>query len=87
MKCQSPSMGRRTSLVTKLEPEIVAADTNGDAPAESPLTSAQKLSAATSNEMSPDPFGKEAKYFTETRVLGRDVGFPSLCCTIFSFST
>ncbi|KAI7986472.1 Ribonuclease TUDOR 1 [Camellia lanceoleosa] len=50
---------------------------NGEASAEpnAPLTSAQRLAAssASSTEVSPDPFGREAKHFTEIRVLNRDV--------------
>ncbi|CAN6470492.1 unnamed protein product [Victoria cruziana] len=74
---QAPSMGRRAAVEAIIEPEVTSTETNGDAPAENqlPLTSAQKLaaSAAVSGEVQPDPFGREAKHFTETRVLNRDV--------------
>ncbi|XP_031490324.1 ribonuclease TUDOR 1 [Nymphaea colorata] len=74
---QAPSMGRRAAVEATIEPEVTSTETNGDAPAESqvPLTSAQKLaaSAAVSGEVQPDPFGREAKHFTETRVLNREV--------------
>ncbi|XP_051115668.1 ribonuclease TUDOR 2-like [Andrographis paniculata] len=72
---QSPSPGR------KAPPEIAAVATdkphkeqNGDSAAKSqaPLTSSQRA-AASSVEVPPDPFGKEAKHFTEVRVLHRDV--------------
>lgn len=76
---QSPSMGRRPAADTV----IVQADPSSDqpngqaAPGEprAPLTSAQRLaaSAATDMEVAPEPFGREAKHFTETRVLHRDV--------------
>ncbi|XP_062223213.1 ribonuclease TUDOR 1-like [Phragmites australis] len=74
---QAPSMGRRSSVPT------VVAETNGTAdgangedsegtPAQ--LTTAQRLVAsAASTEVPPDRFGREAKHFTETRVLNRDV--------------
>ncbi|CAN8256952.1 unnamed protein product [Cochlearia groenlandica] len=72
---QSPSMGRRTANGTVTE--TVPDETNGDTSAVSggPLTSAQRLaaSAASSVEVSSDPFAPEAKYFTEHRVLSRDV--------------
>ncbi|KAL1203817.1 Ribonuclease TUDOR 2 [Cardamine amara subsp. amara] len=73
---QAPSMGRRTTQEAVVEPDVTAAP-NGDASAETrgPLTSAQRLaaSAASSVEVSSDPFAMEAKYFTELRVLNRDV--------------
>ncbi|KAI4384672.1 hypothetical protein MLD38_002791 [Melastoma candidum] len=74
---QAPSAGRRA--VTENVPEVDAAseEPNGVASTEprSSLTSAQRLavSTATSNEVAPDPFGLEAKHFTEMRVLHRDV--------------
>ncbi|KAG9447344.1 hypothetical protein H6P81_013472 [Aristolochia fimbriata] len=73
---QSPSMGRRAVVEPVPEPELPPEDTNGEAPSESrPLTSAQRLAASTSSstEVSPDAFGREAKHFTEIRVLNRDV--------------
>ncbi|CAN6991977.1 unnamed protein product [Brassica oleracea var. botrytis] len=72
---QSPSMGRRNTNGNVVE--TVPDESNGDASGESrgPLTSAQRLaaSAASSVEVSADPFAAEAKYFTEHRVLSRDV--------------
>ncbi|CAE6089755.1 unnamed protein product [Arabidopsis arenosa] len=72
---QAPSMGRRTTNGSVVE--TVPDEPNGDVSAESrgPLTSAQRLaaSAASSVEVSSDPFATEAKYFTEHRVLSRDV--------------
>ncbi|KAL4634705.1 hypothetical protein ACB092_04G219400 [Castanea dentata] len=74
---QAPSMGRRTVTESAAETEVITEEPNGDVSAESraPLTSAQRLavSAASSTEVSPDPFGAEAKFFTELRVLNRDV--------------
>ncbi|RZC55740.1 hypothetical protein C5167_014593 [Papaver somniferum] len=69
----SPSMGRRAPVETVAD-QLEAASTNeanGDASAEPrPLATAQKLAAslASSNEVAPDLFGREAKHFTETRV-------------------
>ncbi|KAK8537748.1 hypothetical protein V6N12_043896 [Hibiscus sabdariffa] len=76
---QSPSMGRRAAAETVVETDLTSDERNGDASAEprAPLTSAQRLSAsataAASVEVSPDPFGPEAKHFTEVRCLNRDV--------------
>nr|DAD34032.1 TPA_asm: hypothetical protein HUJ06_004672 [Nelumbo nucifera] len=74
---QAPSMGRRAVAEAVVEPEIVSDEPNGEASSEPrpPLTSAQRLaaSAVPSIEISPDPFGREAKHFTEIRVLNRDV--------------
>ncbi|EFH41014.1 tudor domain-containing protein [Arabidopsis lyrata subsp. lyrata] len=74
---QAPSMGRRQSTQEAVVEPDVTATSNGDASAETrgPLTSAQRLaaSAASSVEVSSDPFAMEAKYFTELRVLNRDV--------------
>ncbi|KAL6972941.1 Translin-1 [Sarracenia purpurea var. burkii] len=74
---QSPSMGRRAASETVIRNDITSEESNGEASAESnvPLTSAQRLAAssASSIEVSPDPFGREAKHFTEIRVLNRDV--------------
>ncbi|KAG2302420.1 hypothetical protein Bca52824_031071 [Brassica carinata] len=57
--------------------ESVTDESNGAVSGESrgPLTSGQRLaaSAASSGEVSPDPFATQAKYFTEHRVLSRDV--------------
>ncbi|XP_014509090.1 ribonuclease TUDOR 1 [Vigna radiata var. radiata] len=73
---QAPQMGRRAVPESVIEPEVPADETNGDVPGEprAPLTSAQRLAAsASSAETSADPFAPEAKFFTETRVLNRDV--------------
>lgn len=70
-------------------PEFVAAETeplaegsNGDAPSGSaaPLTSAQRFaqSVTAASEVPPDPFAREAKHFTELRVLNKDVISPVL---------
>ncbi|CAK7336878.1 unnamed protein product [Dovyalis caffra] len=72
---QAPSMGRRAAIETVVEPETTSNETNGDASeTRAPLTSAQRLAASTAPpEVAPDPFGLEAKYFTELRTLNRDV--------------
>ncbi|GMH25648.1 hypothetical protein Nepgr_027491 [Nepenthes gracilis] len=74
---QSPSMGRRAATDTVIEAAVTSDEPNGETPAEprAPLTSAQRLaaSAASATEIAPEPFGREAKHFTETRVLNRDV--------------
>ncbi|KAH8492714.1 hypothetical protein H0E87_022083 [Populus deltoides] len=72
---QAPSMGRRAAVETVAETETISNETNGDASgALAPLTSAQRLAASTTPpEVAPDPFGMEAKYFTELRTLNRDV--------------
>lgn len=69
-------------------PEIVVAtenttdvpDVGASAEPRAPLTSAQRLavSSASSTDIPPDPFGREAKHFTEIRVLNRDVSEYSL---------
>ncbi|KAI6675794.1 hypothetical protein NL676_003700 [Syzygium grande] len=73
---QAPSMGRRTASEPVAEAEV-SDELNGVASTEprAPLTSAQRLaiSAASAADVSPDPFGLEAKHFTEIRVLNRDV--------------
>ncbi|XP_073353655.1 ribonuclease TUDOR 1 [Aegilops tauschii subsp. strangulata] len=75
---QAPSMGRRPPNPTVVaEPEgttngTTNGDDSGEAPA--PLTTAQSLAASTaSTEVPLDRFGREAKHFTETHVLNRDV--------------
>ncbi|XP_077212353.1 ribonuclease TUDOR 1-like [Tasmannia lanceolata] len=74
---QAPSMGRRATVETIVEPEITSEDTNGEVSTDTrpALTSAQRIMAsnASSGEVSPDPFGREAKHFTEIRVLNRNV--------------
>ena len=71
-------MGKRPPNPTVVaEAEGTGEDTtNGDDSVEAPAqqTTAQRLAAsAVSIEMPPDRFGREAKHFTETRVLNRDV--------------
>ncbi|KAK7318358.1 hypothetical protein RJT34_03057 [Clitoria ternatea] len=72
---QAPLMGRRAAAESVVEPEVTADETNGDVPGEprAPLTTAQRLAASASTETSADPFAPEAKFFTEMRVLNRDV--------------
>lgn len=61
---------------------MASTEQNGDSAAEAraPLTSAQRLAASSGSmvEVPADPFGKEAKHFTEIRVLHRDVS--TFCC-------
>uniref|UniRef100_A0A5B7AQR1 Ribonuclease n=1 Tax=Davidia involucrata TaxID=16924 RepID=A0A5B7AQR1_DAVIN len=74
---QAPSMGRRAASETVVETQITSDEPNGEASAEPrlPLTSAQRLAASPSSsiEVSPDAYGREAKHFTEIRVLNREV--------------
>ncbi|KAE8727131.1 TUDOR-SN protein 1 isoform 2 [Hibiscus syriacus] len=73
---QSPSMGRRAAAETVVETDFTSDEQNGDvSAAPAVLTSAQRLAASStaSAEVSPDPFGPEAKYFTEVRCLNREV--------------
>ncbi|KAJ3678211.1 hypothetical protein LUZ60_002014 [Juncus effusus] len=73
---QSPSAGRR-AMMTETAP--AASETNGDsstpADASAPLTSAQRLATSSlqNTDKPPEPFGREAKHYTECRVLNRDV--------------
>jgi staphylococcal nuclease domain-containing protein 1 len=74
-------MGRR--LPSAVAPKEVAnnIDVNGKASREAQappiLGTLQKpvASAVTYSEIPPDRFGKEAKHFTETKVLNREVSF------------
>ena len=70
-------MGRRAASEPAVESEVTADGTDGgDVPRESraPLTSAQRLAvSAAAAETTADPFAPEAKFFTEMRVLNRDV--------------
>ncbi|KAG0488209.1 hypothetical protein HPP92_007020 [Vanilla planifolia] len=74
---QAPSMGRRAVVEATQVPEVTSDDVNGEVSAEvrAQPTSAQKLlaSQASAAEVAPDPFGREAKHFTEIRTLNRDV--------------
>ncbi|XP_021721217.1 ribonuclease TUDOR 2-like [Chenopodium quinoa] len=74
---QCPSMGRRPFPERIVEAEVSTDGPNGEAATEprAPLTAAQKVaaSAAPGVETPADPFGREAKHFTETRTLHRDV--------------
>lgn len=72
---QSPSMGRKPATETVAQADPSSHEQNGDTAAEprGQMTSAQRVAAVDSTEVAPDPFGREAKHFTETRVLHRDV--------------
>ncbi|KAL6992287.1 Ribonuclease TUDOR 2, partial [Sarracenia purpurea var. burkii] len=69
---QAPSMGRRAASEVVVPTKVHSDELNGEASGEPhvPLTSAQRLAASTgsSTEVGPDPFGREAKHFTEIRV-------------------
>lgn len=68
-------MGRRAAIETVSETETTSNGTNGDgSETRAALTSAQRLAASSAPpEVAPDPFGMEAKHFTELRTLNRDV--------------
>ncbi|EPS63110.1 hypothetical protein M569_11676, partial [Genlisea aurea] len=74
---QSPSPGRRATSEAAIGTEVASNGQNGDHAADprAPLTSAQRIAASLTSvtETLADPFGKEAKHFTEIRVLHRDV--------------
>ncbi|CAN4086534.1 unnamed protein product [Withania somnifera] len=74
---QAPTMGRRATSETTINASLTSDEPNGESTTEprATPTSAQRLasSAASVTEVSPDPYGREAKHFTETRVLNRDV--------------
>ncbi|KAH6794802.1 TUDOR-SN protein 1 [Perilla frutescens var. hirtella] len=74
---QAPSPGRRAAAESAIAAEVVTNEQNGDSTIEgrAPLTSAQRLAASSGSmvEVPADPYGKEAKHFTEIRVLHRDV--------------
>lgn len=71
-------MGRRVAAETVVNNDITSDEPNGESSSEPrALTSAQRLAASKASiaEVAPDPYGREAKHFTETRVLNRDVRF------------
>ncbi|XP_075491129.1 ribonuclease TUDOR 2-like [Primulina tabacum] len=74
---QAPSAGRRAASENAIVTDTASIEQNGGSVAESPapLTSARRIAASSASmvEVPPDPFGREAKHFTETRVLHRDV--------------
>ncbi|KAL6495805.1 Translin-1 [Orobanche gracilis] len=74
---QSPSPGRRIASEAVVATEIASSEQNGDSTVETcaPQTSAQRLAASSASifEVPADPYGKEAKHFTEIRVLHRDI--------------
>ncbi|XP_071709827.1 ribonuclease TUDOR 1-like [Rutidosis leptorrhynchoides] len=91
----APSMGRRTTQEPTQPIEVPSDETNGETNGESrgQLTTAQRVlaSSTTFNEVSPDAFGREAKHFTEIRVLNRDVRivlegvdkYSNLICSVY----
>uniref|UniRef100_A0A7C9CGD0 Ribonuclease n=2 Tax=Opuntia streptacantha TaxID=393608 RepID=A0A7C9CGD0_OPUST len=72
---QSPSMGRKPAAETGAQADQSSNQQNGETAAEprGQMTSAQRVAVVDSTEVAPEPFGREAKHFTETRVLHRDV--------------
>ena len=70
-------MGRRPIANSVFERETSFDEPNGEVYAKShaPLTPAQRVvaSSASSTEIAPDAYGKEAKHFKVTHVLNRDV--------------
>ncbi|MCD7458152.1 hypothetical protein HAX54_037417 [Datura stramonium] len=74
---KSPTMGRRATSEAIVNASVTSDEPNGESTTEprATPTSAQRLasSAASVTEVAPDPYGREAKHFTETRVLNRDV--------------
>lgn len=75
---QSPNMGRRPAPEAIVHKETSADDANGVTATETQAaTLSQRVaaagSAAAATEILPEPFGAEAKHFTEIRVLHRDV--------------
>ena len=60
-------------------------DVNSTTTAQVPMAAEQKFvpSSSTYSEIPPDRFGREAKHFTETRVLNREV---SLLCSLLTLS-
>ncbi|KAL6562823.1 Translin-1 [Orobanche hederae] len=74
---QSPSPGRRIASEAVVATEIASTEQNGESTAETraPQTSAQRLASSSASmfEVPADPYGKEAKHFTEIRVLHRDI--------------
>lgn len=79
-------MGRRAVVEPTPGPEVTTDDADGEVSAEirTQPTSAQRLiSQASATEVSPDPFGREAKHFTEIRTLHRDVSNSIICLSYF----
>lgn len=76
---QSPSMGRR-AVAPESQPSAVNGEQesvdagNASGPSGGAMTTAQRLAASTASvEVPPEPYAREAKHFTEIRVLHRDV--------------
>ncbi|CAI9269234.1 unnamed protein product [Lactuca saligna] len=73
---QAPSMGRSTTREPTIPIEVPSEETNGEnnnSESRRPLTSTERILASSGfNEVSPGPYGREAKHFTEIRVQNRD---------------
>ncbi|KAH9328340.1 hypothetical protein KI387_000448 [Taxus chinensis] len=75
---QSPSMGRRAAVPdVTASSDVVSDEANAEVEVTTSLTTAQRIAASASTaaaaEVPPDPYAREAKHFTELRVLNRDV--------------
>nr|KAJ0212843.1 hypothetical protein LSAT_V11C400165490 [Lactuca sativa] len=70
-------MGRSTTQEPTIPIEVPSEETTGEnnnSGSRGTLTSAQRISASSGfNEVSPDPYRREAKHFTEIHVLNKDV--------------
>ncbi|KAH9309743.1 hypothetical protein KI387_037654, partial [Taxus chinensis] len=74
---QSPSMGRRAAVPdVTASSDVVSDEANAEVEVTTSLTTAQRIAASASTaaaaEVPPDPYAREAKHFTELRVLNRD---------------
>jgi staphylococcal nuclease domain-containing protein 1 len=79
-------MGRRAFIPSSSQAGATRdVDVNSTTTAQVPMAAEQKLvpSSSTYSEIPPDRFGREAKHFTETRVLNREV---SLLCSLLTLS-
>ncbi len=71
-------MGRRATPPPNAQAGVGNGAANGEASTTpAPMAAAQKLLASADiySEVPPDRFGQEAKHFTETRVLNREVSY------------
>lgn len=75
---KAPAVARRPAAIAEAD-TTMSEETNGDvstAEGVAPLNSAQRLAASTAStgqQSSDEPFALDAKYFTEMRVLNREV--------------
>ena len=74
-------MGRRAAPETIPEANGSTERPNGESKGEicaQPTTAQKVASGGATMEVAPEPFGREAKHFTEMRTLNRDVSFRCL---------